>query len=168
MSTNNLSTWLTEDIDVKSIAETDSSNNGGISLLSTDSAYTESTYGDYGNSYSDYSDGSYTETIYSKTGEYVVYREYNDGYDNVYIPPPLPGYDDYYDYSRYHDYYNYSNYTNTASITANPISQCIELGNQVTFSIVVSNSSVVTSYQWYKASTETDSGSPINGATSSS
>lgn len=71
-------------------------------------------------------------------------------------------------YSRYRDYYNYSNYSNTTSITTNPTNQSVELGNTVIFSIVASNASIVTAYQWYKADSSTDTGSAISEATLSS
>lgn len=77
-------------------------------------------------------------------------------------------YSNYHDYSRYRDYYNYSNYSNTTSITTNPTNQSVELGNTVIFSIVASNASIVTAYQWYKADSSTDTGSAISEATLSS
>lgn len=78
--------------------------------------------------------------------------------------------DAYSEYDRYSVYYpDYSvYYNNSVSIVTNPVSQVIELGNSVTFTIAVSNSSLVTAYQWYIANSNTDTGTAISGATSAS
>ena len=162
-----ISNWLLEDIDSESIATT----NSAVTYATGADAYVKdySKYSDnyskysksYGDTYSKYND--YTK--YSKYNDYTKYSKYSDDYSKY-----SKSYSNYSNYSNtgYTDYTNYSNST-YLKITSNPSAQVVDLGNSVTFSVTVQGASGnYTTYQWYKASSETDNGTVIHGATTNS
>lgn len=147
------------------------------------SDYYNNYYGNYDNSYSDYSD-YYNYTVYNDhnnysnktyTANYYNYNDYADStgtyfnYGNATYGNSLTGgtYTETY-YHNYSDYSDYSNYSNTTSITTNPSSQSVVLGDKATFTVVFSNSSVITKYQWYVASSDIAPGTEVIDATTAS
>lgn len=143
-----ISGWLLDGIDVAGLALDD-----GIMPAACTTETGGDAYGDYySRSYSNY----YNYSNYSNYYNYSQYTKYSV-------------YGNYYDYSVYYNYYNYSvyyNYSNTVSVATQPVSQTIELGKTVTFSITISGTA--DSYQWYKATSSTATGTVISGATSKS
>ena len=148
-----ISSWLLEGIDVERL-----SSDYGVMPTGTCGADSGPSSGAdaYGDTYRAY--GNYVPP-YSQYSNYYNYSQYTK----------YSVYNNYYDYSVYYNYYNYSvyyNYSNTVSVATQPVSQTIELGNAVTFSITISGTA--DSYQWYKATSSTATGTAISGATSKS